>query len=69
MHGNDHNETGDDGQVSSAENTDKEEDKFIDTSLIQDKSLLSMTNKEIKQLKKVKQLKKFKKKTRLFISN
>ena len=59
MHEIDHNETGDDdGQDSSAENTDKEEDKVIDTSLIQDKSLLSMRNKEIKELKKVKQFEK-----------
>ncbi len=40
MIGNDNNETGDDGQVTSTEGTDKEDEKVIDTSLIQNKSLL-----------------------------
>jgi hypothetical protein len=53
MKGNDNNETGDDGHASSSENTDRE-DKIIDTSSIEDKSLLSMSIKEIKEYKKVK---------------
>jgi tRNA(Ser,Leu) C12 N-acetylase TAN1 len=52
---NNNNETVDDGHDLSNEETDKEEnDKVIDISLIQDKSLLSMTKKEIEELQKVK---------------
>jgi len=53
MIGNDNNETGDDGQITSTEGTDKEDEKVIDTSLIQNKSLLSMKKKELKELKEV----------------
>jgi hypothetical protein len=51
-----YNESDDDGgQNSSTEGTDKEEeDKINEISLIQDKSLLSMTKKEMRELKKVK---------------
>ena len=54
MIGNDNNETGDDGQITSTEGTDKEDEKAYDTSSIQNKSLLSMTKKELKELKEVK---------------
>jgi hypothetical protein len=48
------NETGDDGQISSTEGTDKdEEDKVIKSSSIENKSFLSMGTKEIEELQKV----------------
>ena len=51
-----YNETDEDEDehLSSTEGTDKEEEKANDTSTIQDKSLLSMTKKELKEMKKVK---------------
>ena len=50
----DSNETTDDAQIPSTESTDKEERKILDTSSIQDKSLLSMSAKELKETKQVK---------------
>lgn len=50
-----YNESDDDGgQNSSTEGTDKEEDKINEKLLSQDKSLLSMTKKEMSELEKVK---------------
>ena len=47
---------GDDGEMfSSNEGTDNEEEKGKTSSAIQDKGLLSMTRKELKELKKVKE--------------
>jgi len=47
-------EIGDDEQGTSTDETDKDEDdKVIDLSFIQDKSLLSMRKKEMKELQKV----------------
>ena len=50
----DSNDTGDDRQGSSTENTDKDEEKVSDFSKVEDKSLLSMSKKERKELKQVK---------------
>ncbi|CAF0809708.1 unnamed protein product [Rotaria sordida] len=51
MNENDNNEISDDEQISSTEGTDKEQNKNNDKSSIKDKSLLSMTNKELKESK------------------
>jgi hypothetical protein len=53
MNNNETDDDDDDEHISSAEGTDKEEEKPNDISSIQDKSLLSMTKKEIKEKKKV----------------
>jgi hypothetical protein len=49
----DDEEEEEDEHLSSTEGTDKEDEKMHDRLLIQDKSLLSMTKKEIKEMKKV----------------
>ncbi|CAF2617983.1 unnamed protein product [Rotaria sp. Silwood2] len=51
MKENDKNETSEDEQLSSTEGTDKEQNKTNDKSSIKDKSLLSMSNKELKEAK------------------
>ncbi|CAF3012149.1 unnamed protein product [Rotaria sp. Silwood2] len=51
MKENDKNETSEDEQFSSTEGTDKEQNKTNDKSSIKDKSLLSMSNKELKEAK------------------
>ncbi|CAF3985284.1 unnamed protein product [Adineta steineri] len=50
-------ETDDDAHVSTNEGTDKEDDKVIDVSTIQNKGLLSMKKKELKEARKTLEIK------------
>ena len=53
MNGNEQSDTGDELRVSTTEGTDGEDEKNNEKTAVKNKSLLSMTKKELKELKEV----------------